>query len=148
IFHDGCIFSTANGGDDAGGDALVRLVADGLGGVRAQQVYLVRSLTSHHGGIIRIGDFLYGTTGSVLVCVDFKTGTRQWQERSVGRGSLVAADGHLYLRNEQGVVALVEANPTSYKEKGRLRQPERSRFATFCHPIIVGGRLYLRDEDL
>jgi outer membrane protein assembly factor BamB len=147
IFHDGYLFSTANGGDDAGGDALLRLSADGSE-MRVQQIYLLRWIMSHHGGVLRIGEFLYGTTGAALVCVDFKTGKRRWQERSVGRGSQIAADGHLYVRNEQGVVALVEATPDGYTEKGRLRQPERSRFATFCHPVVASGRLYLRDEDM
>jgi hypothetical protein len=60
----------------------------------------------------------------------------------------MAADGHLYVRSDQGPVALVEATPDGYKEKGRFRQPDRSRFATFCHPVVAGGRLYLRDEDV
>jgi hypothetical protein len=60
----------------------------------------------------------------------------------------VAADGHLYLRSERGSVALVEATPASCKEKGRFEQPSRSRFPTFAHPVVAGGRLYLRDADL
>lgn len=35
-----------------------------------------------------------------------------------------------------------------YKEKGRFRQPDRSPFPAFCHPVVAGGRLYLRDEDV
>ena len=78
----------------------------------------------------------------------FKPGAREWQARSVGRGSLVAADGHLYVRGEQGQVALVEATPEGYREKGRFTQPSRSQFKAFAHPIIAAGRLYLRDADL
>jgi hypothetical protein len=60
----------------------------------------------------------------------------------------MAADGRLYLRGERGLVALVEASPAGYREKGRFRQPHRSRFPTFAHPVVAGGRLYLRDEDV
>jgi hypothetical protein len=111
-------------------------------------VYRVRGITNHHGGVVRIGDHLYGTGGAALVCMEFRTGVVRWKERSVGKGSLMAADGHLYVRGEQGTVALVEANPTAYREKGRFRQPFRSRFRAFPHPVVAGGCLYLRDEDV
>jgi outer membrane protein assembly factor BamB len=147
IFHDGCIFSSASGQGGTGGDALLRLSANGQG-VQAREMYLVRGITNHHGGVVQIGDYLYGTGGAALVCMEFTTGKVVWKERGVGKGSLVAADGHLYVRNEQGTVALVEAVPTGYKEKGRFRQPERSRFPAFQHPVVAGGRLYLRDDNL
>jgi len=148
IFHDGCVFSSASGtSEGAGGDALLRLSADG-DNMTAKQVYLVHAMNNFHGGVVRVGDYLYGTTGTGLVCLDYKSGARKWRERSVGRGSVMAADGHLYVRSEQGDVALVEANPDTYQERGRFRQPDRSRFATFCHPVVAGGRLYLRDEDV
>jgi outer membrane protein assembly factor BamB len=150
IFHDGCIFTTAsaaNSSPDAGGDALLRLVPHN-GGVKAEEVYLVRGITNHHGGVVRIGDYLYGTGPGGLVCMEFKTGTVKWKHRSVGGGSVVAADGRLYLRGDRGEVALVEISPAGYKEKGRFHQPYRSRFHTFAHPVVANGRLYLRDEDV
>jgi outer membrane protein assembly factor BamB len=146
IFHDGCIFSSASGVEGSGGDVLLRLSAQGQK-VQAKEVYLVRSLMNHHGGVVRVGEYLYGTNNA-LVCMDFRTGARNWINRCVGSGSLVAADGRLYVRGTDGTVALVEATPDGYHEKGRFRQPQRSQFTTFCHPVIAGGRLYLRDDDL
>ena len=147
IFHDGYVFSSAPGVEGAGGDALLRLTGD-RAQVRAEQVYLVRTILNHHGGVIRVGDYLYGTSGIALLCMDFKTGAAKWRDRCVGKGSLVVADGHLYVRGERGEIALVEAVPEGYKEKGRFRQPDRSGFPAFCHPVVAGGRLYLRDEDV
>jgi outer membrane protein assembly factor BamB len=147
IFHDGYVFSSAPGVQGAGGDALLKLTADGSG-VRAEQVYLLRTILNHHGGVIRVGEYLYGTSGNALICMDFKTGATKWRERCVGKGSLVAADGQLYVRSERGEVALVEAAPDRYREKGKFQQPERSRFMAFCHPVVAVGRLYLRDDDL
>ena len=54
----------------------------------------------------------------------------------------------LCLRNTQGQMALIEASPEGYREMGRFSQPKRSRFATFAHPVVANGRLYLRDDDL
>ena len=54
----------------------------------------------------------------------------KWQAESIGRGSVAYADGLLYLHGENGDVALVEATPEAYREKGRFTppaQPKRSR---------------------
>jgi hypothetical protein len=147
IFHDGCVFATASGTGGAGGDALLRLVATAKG-VEAREVYKVRGIANHHGGVVRVGEYVYGTGGVGLVCLEWKTGAVKWQNRSIGRGSVMVADGHIYLRGERGAMALVEATPEGYREKGRFQQPDRSRFATFAHPVLAGGRLYLRDEDV
>jgi outer membrane protein assembly factor BamB len=146
IVHDGFVFSSIAGPGNGGG-ALLKLSADG-DGVSAREVYLNRDLSNHHGGVVRIGDSLYGTNNSSLLCVDFKTGEKKWQDRSVGKGSVTAADGHLYVRGEKGDVALVEATPAGYKEKGRFTQPERSKQPAWPHPVVAGGRLYLRDENV
>jgi outer membrane protein assembly factor BamB len=146
IYHDGYIFASAGGDADAGGDALLKLVPTEKG-VDVKQVYLSFHMKNFHGGVVRIGEALYGTGNVGPVCLDFKTGTVKWQNRSIGQGSLMAADGHLYLRNTRGDVALIEATPEEYREKGRFAQPKRSRYATFTHPVVCDGRLYLRDED-
>jgi hypothetical protein len=60
------------------------------------------------------------------------------------------ADGRLYCRSEgsKGTVALVEVTPAGYQEKGRFEQPDRTKSQSWAHPVVVGGRLYLRDQDL
>src|SRR5262249_31857211 len=116
IFHDGCIFSSASGTGNSGGDALLRLIPKGQD-VEAKEVYLGRGIKNHHGGVVRVGEYLYGTGGPALVCMEFKTGKVMWKERSVGKGSLMAADGHLYVRGRQGAVAPVEPVPPDYQEK-------------------------------
>jgi outer membrane protein assembly factor BamB len=147
IYHDGHVFATASGIGKAGGDALLKLV-ESASGVEAREVYLRRNLMTHHGGVVRVGEHLYGTGKVGLVCVELRTGKVKWRHRSIGQGSLLAADGRLYLRNTQGQMALVEASPEGYRESGRFRQPRRTRFATFAHPVVANGRLYLRDDDL
>jgi outer membrane protein assembly factor BamB len=147
IFHNGYLFESV-AGPGGGGCALLRLTAEGQG-VSATEVYANKALLNHHGGVVRVGDYLYGTTGTSLACVGFMTGERKWESRSVGKGSITAADGRLYVRGEQdGKVALVEATPDGYKEKGRLVQPDRGRRQAWPHPVIAGGCLYLRDDNV
>jgi outer membrane protein assembly factor BamB len=146
IFFDGCVFNSA-ASMRGGGSALLKLSADG-DKVSATEVYFNKDLANHHGGVVRIGDSLYGTNNNGLVCVDFKSGDTKWKERSVGKGSIAAAEGLLYVRGEKdGEVALVEASPSGYKEKGRLKQPDRSKKSAWPHPVIAGGCLFLRDDD-
>jgi hypothetical protein len=63
----------------------------------------------------------------------------------VGKGSVLVADGHLYLLSERGVVGLAEISPERYVEKGRFELPGSS-LPTWSLPILHRGRLYLRDQ--
>ena len=80
------------------------------------------------------------------MCVDFATGKVQWEDRSVGKGSIAAADGRLYVRGENGQVALVDASPAAYKELGRFTPEGSSPKNCWPHPVIANGHLLLRDQ--
>jgi outer membrane protein assembly factor BamB len=117
----------------------------------AEQVYANKDLVNHHGGVVRVGNHLYGHSDSRgWVCMDFMTGNVVWENKGVGKGSVVCADGRLITRSEggRGLVALVEATPDGYKEHGRFPQPERSSKNSWAHPVVCGGKLYLRDQDV
>lgn len=124
------------------GGGLVEIKADGIG----QEVYFTKDMRNHHATSILIGDHLYGYSSAILTAMKFDTGEIAWKDRSVGKGSLTFADGHLYAFSENGVVGLVEANPAAYKEKGRFRIQQGS-LPTWSHPVVAGGRLYIRDQD-
>jgi len=113
---------------------------------KAQEIWFSKDMRNHHSSSVLIGDYLYGFSSNILTAMRFDTGEVVWRDRSVGKGSLVYADGNLYCLSEKGVVGLVEAVPTGYKEKGRFRIPEDS-LPTWTHPVVAGGRLYLRDQD-
>jgi outer membrane protein assembly factor BamB len=129
---------------------LFKITSEGSG-FKAEQVYANHDMENHHGGVVRIGEYLYGHSDSKgWVCMEFKTGNVVWAKGGVGKGSVSYADSHLYMRSEggKGNVALVEATPESYKEKGRFAQPNRSGKNSWPHPVIAGGKLYLRDQDV
>lgn len=113
---------------------------------KAQEIWFTKDMRNHHSSSVLIGDYLYGFSSAILTAIKFDTGEIAWRDRSVGKGSLVYADGNLYCFSENGVVGLVEATPTGYKEKGRFRIPQDS-LPTWTHPVVAGGRLYLRDQD-
>ena len=133
------VFISSDYGTGAG---LVEIKADG----KAEEVYFTKDMRNHHSSSILIGDHLYGFSGGILTAMRFDTGEVAWKDRSVGKGSLVFADGNLYAFSEGGVVGLVEATPTGYREKGRFKIQQDS-LPTWTHPVVAGGRLYLRDQD-
>jgi len=138
-------FIYSAGARNGGGGA--RLKANG-GIFEAEQVYFSPKLPTSIGGAVKAGDYLYGTSAGALLCLEFKTGTGKWDDRSIGAASLCYADGRLYLHGENGEVALVEATPEAYREKGRFKPanpPDRGNSKAWAYPVIAGGRLYLRD---
>ena len=121
-------------------------------GFAARQVYNNKEMQNQHGGVVKVGDYLYGySDGKGWLCQSFKTGEAVWQEKEkLSKGSLSCAGGMLYLRAESGVgtVALIEPTPKGWVEKGRFDQPNRSNKNSWPHPVVSGGYLYLRDQDV
>jgi outer membrane protein assembly factor BamB len=127
------------------GAALLELTPE-ANRVSARQVYFTRDMRNHHATSLLIGDYLYGFSDAILLAMKFDSGQVAWRDRSVGKGSMVFADDRLYLYSEQGVVGLAEANPAGYKEHGRF-QIRTGSAPTWSHPIVSGGRLFIRDQD-
>jgi outer membrane protein assembly factor BamB len=145
VARDNYVYGAAN----RVGGGLVSLKAS-ADGVAAEQVYFTRGLPNSIGGSVLVGDHLYGTTPEGLVAAEFLSGKLKWQDKALGPGSVTYADGHLYLHGENGDVALVEATPEGYREKGRFAPPDQPKHSNrgekaWTYPVIANGRLYIRD---
>ncbi|GIW78343.1 MAG: polyvinyl alcohol dehydrogenase [Gemmatales bacterium] len=133
------------------GAALLKLTAQG-DSVTFDEVYFNRELTNKHGGLLVVGDYVYGDRDDSgrPQCAEVKTGRIVWrkQDRGPGTGSaaMTYADGHLYVRFQNGVMALVPATPNGYTEVSTFKIPG-SRGRSWAHPVVIGGRLYLREQD-
>jgi outer membrane protein assembly factor BamB len=138
------------------GSALLKLAAEG-NNVDAKEIYFLddRTFQNHHGGFVRVGDYIYGGHDhgkGKPTCIEMKTGKIMWQEDQQGGGSaaVLYADGHLYFRYEDNVLALIEANPNRYSLKSTFKLPNREGMSGpgWAHPVIVDGRLYVRHNDV
>ena len=134
------------------GGGVVRLKVQGKQ-VEAEQVYFGPEYQTAIGGVVKVGDYLYGTTGEALLCTEFTTGQVKWKERALGAASLCYADGRLYIHGENGDVAMIEPSPESYREKGRFTptdQPQRANAMekAWAYPVVSDGRLYIRDNNV
>ena len=112
------------------GCKLVRLEANG----RVSDVYENKEMKNHHGGVVLVGDYLYGYSDGVgWLCQEFKTGKQVWSEKkALGKGAVSCADGMLYCLDENGgAVALAEASPKGWKAHGRFKLDPQSAIRTF-----------------
>jgi outer membrane protein assembly factor BamB len=131
---------------DYGTGCALLEIEGGPGAMSAREVYFNRDMKNHHASSVLVDDTLYGFNSSILTAMDFESGEVIWRDRSVGKGSLIYADGHLYAFSENGIVGLIEATRAGYREKSRFELP-RSGEMSWSHPVISGGQLYLRDQD-
>jgi outer membrane protein assembly factor BamB len=144
------VFSSSAYGAGAG---MVKLEKDGEG-VKATEVYFLtaETLQNHHGGMVLVDGYLYcghQQNSGELVCLDIKTGKLMWGPvKPPGKGSAAVtyADGHLIFRYQDGLVVLLEATPKECKIKGSFK-PQFQEKESWAHPVVSGGRLYLREQD-
>ena len=133
------------------GCKLIRLEGDR----RAEEVYKNKRMVNHHGGVILFEGHVYGySDGKGWVSQELTTGKFAWREKdALGKGAIAYADRRFYcLTEDSGEVALIDASPTKWKEHGRFTlEPQSSqrkpRGGIWVHPVIVDGRLYLRDQE-
>jgi outer membrane protein assembly factor BamB len=142
IYADNKVFFTSAYG--TGGGLLNLTVQNGE--VAATEAYFTREMRNHHGGVVLVDGYLYGYSDLILTCLEFATGKMMWRDRSVGKGSVTYADGHLYLQSENSKVGLAEATPSGYREKGRFDIPDKG-YPSWAHPVVSDGRLYVRNQD-
>jgi len=149
IIRGDLVFFTAGYGR---GGALLKQLSGEDGAVTVEEIYpLARELANKHGGVVLVGDYLYGDSDDrgVPFCAELMTGKVLWKGRGSGRNSaaIVAADGHLYVRYADGMMTLVNADPDAFKEVGAFETPGSGDRPSWSHPVILDGKLYLREGD-
>jgi outer membrane protein assembly factor BamB len=154
IYHDHLVYVTSGYGAGCG---CVRLSRDG-DKFKADLVYANKNLSNHHGGVVLVGEHVYGYGDyRGWVCQNLKTGENVWQEKGddkPGKGAVISVDGRLLCLDENtGSLTCAKASPEGWKEFGRLELPEKSSVRTmdnkmWTHPVVANGKLYLRHHDL
>ncbi len=125
----------------------------------ASDVWVNKVMKNHHGGFIKVGDRIYGfSDGAGLIAQDWETGEMVWNKKEgqfFSKGAIAIADGMIYAQNEQnGGISLVAVSADSEPEvagqfvldpQSEIRNPQGR---IWSHPVVVDGKLYLRDQDL
>ena len=114
-----------------------------------------KAISNAQGGVVLIGEHLYGYhEDRGMMCQALDSGKPPWKrtKQEIKAGSIVAADGKLYVLGEEGTVAMVEASPEAYKLLGKFDLPVRAKkrkpsAKVWSHPSLSDGKLYLRDQE-
>ncbi len=134
------------------GGALLKQIPDGKDGVKIETIYgLQLPLSNKHGGLVLVGDYVYGDTedSGQPFCASLLTGEVKWKSRGSGKGSaaMFAAEGNLYIHYADGKVVLAKASPDEYKEISSFKAPGSGERPSWSYPVIVDGKLYIREQD-
>jgi len=144
VFHDGRVFISTSYGS---GSVMLQIHVDG-DSASVEEVWRNGDLANHHGGVLLHEGYLYGTgSGGDWMCVDWQSGKTMYTEEGVGKGSLTVAEGMLYTLSEDAVMGLVPATPDAHRLVGRFDLPDCGDGKSWAHPVVCGGRLYIRHGD-
>ena len=143
IFHKGQVFASTGYGK---GCVVVRLKPV-EGGIEAEKVWSSELMDNHHGGVLLVDGFLHGSghQSNGWFCLDFMTGKRAYNAK--GKGSLTYAEGMLYCLEQRGTAALIKATPEDRRVISSFRLPKGGAGLYWAHPVVCGGRLYVRHAD-
>lgn len=129
-------------GYNVGGAAY--LVAGG----HPRTIWRNKNMLNHFNSCVLIDGHLYGIHGHAgktrgeLRCVDARTGRIKWSDRSIGIGSLMAADGKLIVVSEYGTLLIGEATSQGFKPGGRMQVLGPKCWAA---PVLANGFVYVRN---
>jgi outer membrane protein assembly factor BamB len=132
-----------------------RIFASGAEGVGAtmfeingksevEELWKSRFMRNHFSSSVHRGAHIYGFDNATLRTISVEDGETAWAKRGFGKGSLIAADGHLLVLSDQGRLVLVEATPDEYRESGSVQALEGRCWTA---PTLANGMLYLRNHE-
>lgn len=130
-----------------GGSRVLKLTQAG-GKTTVNELWFHRRLRVHHGTAIRIGDYVYASSGdfgpAFFSAVNVKTGEIGFQDRSFPKTSFLYADGKLIMLDEDGNLVLATASPTGLKVISKVSLMKNLAWTV---PTLVGTKLYVRDRQ-
>lgn len=129
-----------------GGSRVLKLT-QANGKTIVEEVWFHRLMRVHFGTCIRVGDYVYGSSGDFgpapFTAVNVKTGKIAWRDRSFARASLVFADGHFIILDEDGHLSLASLTSEGLKVHSRV---ELLASLSWTPPALAGAMLYIRNR--
>ena len=151
IYHDGHVFVAGPG---RGATLLKLKVSANKKKCSVSQTWLNPKFDNQHGGVVLAGGYLFGHAkkGSRLTCVEFKTGKTMYSVSHEASGkksaALTWADGMLYVQNDRNKVYLVPAISDVFKPVSSFEILPGGAGPLWAHPVVFGGRLYIRHDKI
>jgi outer membrane protein assembly factor BamB len=112
--------------------------------VSAVEVWKSRDMKNQFSSSVLHNGIIYGFDNATLKALDAATAEERWKQRGFGHGSLILAGGHLVVLSDRGKLALVEATPAGYRERGSAQVLEGKCWTA---PALADGKLYVRNQE-
>lgn len=129
-----------------GGSRVLELHQSG-GKTEVKELWHNQKLKSHFGAVIRLGDYVYFSSGhggpAFMTCVNLRTGQIAWQERGFAKAQLVSADQKLILLDEDGALALIDPTARALRVAAKVSLLQH---LSWTPPTISGATMYIRDR--
>lgn len=132
----------ASGAEGVG--AQVVEVTESESGASVSEVWKVANLRNHFSSAVVHDGILYGFDNATFKAVSAETGEPAWAKRGLGKGSLIVADGILYVLSDRGKLVRVEATTEAFTETGSVQALSGK---TWTAPVLADGILYLRSHN-
>ena len=130
-----------------GGSRAIRLVPDG-DVIHIEELWYDPQLRFTFLNTLRIGDFVYGTSGqsatAILTATHVASGETAWRARGFSRATMLYADGKAILMEEDGDLSLVRLSPDGFEP---LATTPLFDTRAWTVPTLVGTTLYARDRE-
>jgi outer membrane protein assembly factor BamB len=147
LYHDGKVYVT--GGYDIGA-MMVNIANDGKS---ANVAWKDSILDVHHGGVVLLDGYIYGSNwlnngDGNWCCIDWNSGKKMWEEHWNCKGSIISAEGLLYIYDEKkGNVGLLKATPEKFDLVSSFQVTQGDKGPFWAHPVIHNGILYIRHNN-
>lgn len=129
-----------------GGSRMLELSRRGTG-VEVKELWATNRMRLHHGNAVRIGDYLYGSSGDFgpapLTAIEARTGKIAWQSREFPKANFVHADGKVIVLDEDGNLALATFTPKGVTVHSKVQLLSHNAWTA---PSLAGTTLYVRDR--
>ena len=115
-----------------------------MGQANPKPIWRNKNMKNKMSGCVMLDGFAYGFDETTLTCLDLKTGEKKWTDKSLGRGTVMLADGKLILLSERGKLAIANASPDGLKVLSSgviLKAGKRC----WTMPVLSNGLIYARN---
>ncbi|MFP6583249.1 MAG: PQQ-binding-like beta-propeller repeat protein [Candidatus Hydrogenedentota bacterium] len=146
IYHEGHLFiSTIR----AGSIKWKVQISDGT--VSLDEVWRTDQFDNHHGGVVLAKGNIYGASitrsRNRWVALDWETGEIEHVDPAVGKGSVMYAEGLMYMLSINRVMGLVRPLDAGFEMVSTFTIPEGGDGKSWAHPVVTAGHLYIRHGD-
>ncbi|MBF0197585.1 MAG: PQQ-like beta-propeller repeat protein [Planctomycetes bacterium] len=142
LYHQGHVFVAS--GHKTGG-RMLKISEDSKSVV---EVWTRSDIDDCHSGTLLVDGRLYGVACRMgyknFYCLDYLSGKSIKLDPSFGKVGITYADGMIYAINHRGMMYLLETTKEGFELSSQFQLPKKPTNSYLAHPVVIGGRLYLR----